>query len=710
MTNPPSFASHMQDGARLHQSGQPEQALVCFERALALQPADTQAASACATLLSELGQPQAAYQVLLRVEVQLLQDADGATNLAIAAEACGQTAHAATAYTRALTLNPANTRALNNTAMLLAARGDFNGAVERMQRCLVLAPQDPVAHSNLADMLIAARRFAEAAALLQTALSRFPASDALRARQIVCQAFSGDIDEAQAAIAALSPARLDYLSDFLARANTARTHPAGSFPARRPDAYDLFCQQAFEAMQVCDWRDQERVTAVLREMLARASRTGRVRDWRDAQFYALMLPLHEDEVFHLRRVSMDGIGQQLTAPMPAFQGRRTPHSDGRIHIGFATQNLRDPRIAGALQRQLQLHDRAQFALHLYSPTPQPDPEVTARITALGVPVVEIAHMTNDEAVGRIRLDGLDIFIDTAFNSPWCRPEIVERRVAPLQTRQITWHRHHPARQCDYNMSDTFVHPPESDMEPYGPVIRLPRTCWLVCDGDVHAATDTNRAALGLPESALVLCCLVPPVMVDPQSFAAWMKILKGLPHAVFWLGWYSPLARTNLANAATAAGLDPARLHYMPPGNRPQTLANIAVADLFVDTLRFNANHGLVDALRMGVPAISCAGNSMASRLGGSILRAAGLPQCVMGSVAALVAQTVRLGNDPPALADLRMLLQQHRPAAALFDAAARVREWEAAWTMMVKRQRAGLAPAPFDVPEQTGSTPLFRA
>jgi len=81
-----------------------------------------------------------------------------------------------------------------------------------------------------------------------------------------------------------------------------------------------------------------------------------------------------------------------------------------------------------------------------------------------------------------------------------------------------------------------------------------------------------------------------------------------------------------------------------------------------------------------------------------------------VGSVAALVAETVRLGNDPPALADLRMLLQQHRPAAALFGAAARVREWEAAWTMMVKRQRAGLAPAPFDVPEQTGSTPLFRA
>ncbi|RZJ07209.1 MAG: hypothetical protein EOO54_23680, partial [Haliea sp.] len=137
----------------------------------------------------------------------------------------------------------------------------------------------------------------------------------------------------------------------------------------------------------------------------------------------------------------------------------------------------------------------------------------------------------------------------------------------------------------------------------------------------------------------------------------------------------------------------------------PQQLARLQLADLFVDTLRFNANQGLADALRMGVPAVTCAGNGMASRLGGSILRAAGLPEGITDSVDAYVAAVLRLGREPQALAAMRGRLQAQRADAPLFDLHPRVREWEAAWAYMVERSRAGLPPVAFDVASRTAAT-----
>jgi len=706
--NPASdtYGQCMQQGARLDAAGQPEQALVAFERALALQPGDAQAASACAAMLSRMGQAADALRILLTAKAALMADADGATNLAIAAEDCGQLAVAQEAYARALALDPQHPRALNNTALAAARAGDWDTALERLTRCRDLAPGQPQAWINLADVLVAARRFDGASVELLEAIRRFGPHPQLHLRHVMARAFAGEIDVAQAALDRLDPAGLAALRQLLAQAGTTAGRTVHKVPGPLPDAQEMFCQQAFHAMQVCDWRDHDRLTAVIRDMEAQAERTGRHRDGRDTQFYGLMLPLHEDEMARLRERSIAEIGRRLGATVAPFVATRSRHRDTRIHVGLATQSLKDPRIANALLAQLRAHNAARFAIHLYSPTPDPDLALTAQLAALCAGAVEIAHMTDDEAVGRMRLDELDIFVDMAFDTPWCRPEIPERRVAPVQLRQTTWHRHHPARPCDYNMSDRFVHPDGLPLAPYGAIVRLPHTCWLATNEDLPAPQQPARADLGLPQDALVLCTLIAPLMVDPQSFGSWMELLRTVPGAVWWLPAFPRQAQRNLAAAARRDGVDPARLVFMQPCARADLLARIAQADLFVDTVRFNANHGLVDALRQGVPAVSCAGQSMASRLGGSILGAAGLADCVMDSPAALVAWVQRWAQDAAAREALRSRVAAARSQAPLFQPAARVREWEWAWAEMVRRHQAGLAPAAFDVPAQHALQP----
>jgi protein O-GlcNAc transferase len=690
-------------GAQLHAAGQLEQALIAFEKALALQPDDVNAASACATLLSALSRPVAAYKALLSVEASLLESADGAANLAIAAESCGDLARAGMAYKRALTLDPNHARALNNVGLMAAAQAQWEAALECARKCLAHDPGHAPYHVNLSDYLCGARRYTDALAVLDDAASRFPDDLDIRIRSAAVLAFNGDFEKALEASQRFDAATLAYFHEFLDRAIAPAylDHKLRLFQGELPDARQLYTGQAFEAMTVCDWRDNERATATLRQMLDECVRTGQRRDWRDAQFYGLMLGMDENELAQLRKISIAKIGENLKTSLRPFVQRQKPvgRRDDRIQIGLAVQSLRDERHAHALKRQLALHDSSRFAIHIYSPTRHPEQQHSEMLQAHAASVTEIAHMSDVEAAGRMRLDPLDVFVDMTFDTAWCRPEIPELRVAPVQVRQLTWHRHNPPRPCDYNMSDSFVHPDGLDLAPYGAIVRLPHTCWLATHDEEPESGWDSREQAGLPADTLVLCAVVPSVMLDPESFGAWMKILRSLPDAVLWLPAYSLPIAANLVREANAAGVNENRLLFAHRLSRTQLLACMKHADLFLDTLRFNANQGLEDALRLGVPAITCAGDSMASRLGGSIIRAAGLPQCVMPNQAAYVAEAVRLGRNPQALQQLKQHLRAEKASAPLFDLATRVREWEAAWTTMAERTRAGLAPAAFDVP-----------
>ena len=136
--------------------------------------------------------------------------------------------------------------------------------------------------AELADIQIAARRFGAAQDTLDQAGTRFPPAPAIAVRQAIARAFDGQIESAQRVLDALDADGQTLLVSLVAGANHCEQRLNRKQLASKPDAYELFCQQAYEAMQVCDWRDHDRLTAVLRELLARSARTGEGRDWRDA--------------------------------------------------------------------------------------------------------------------------------------------------------------------------------------------------------------------------------------------------------------------------------------------------------------------------------------------------------------------------------------------------------------------------------------------
>ena len=696
----------MQLGATLHAAGQQAQALGAFEQALTHAPQDLNAASACAALLTELKRPAAAYRILMQLESQLLQDADGAANLAIAAEACGDLEKANTAYARALALNPQHLRSLTNVGVLAASLSQWDSAIGLAQKCVNLEPEEAQHHANLVEFLTGAQRYDEALAAIETALLLHPNEDDLRIRQVVVLAFKGDIERSNAAIALLSDLQRALLSDFLHRLNEAPVwgyqHVSRSTDMSWPDAFQIYMEQGFRDLALCDWRNDDAVRQALRHTLhgERASSGKKDLDFGSlhAPLHGLTLGLESDELTHLRLRAASALRTRLNTSLPKFSSypAQQASTDSRIRIGLAVRSLHDERQLLALTQQLSLHDTQQYAIHIYAFTPQPDPLRAAALKLHAASVNELAHMSSPEAAARIRLDALDIYIEYAASPAWGRPDIAVMRVAPVQLQFPPRFDSLIPDVWDYRVTDAWMAMGHPSVNVTNAV--LPQTAWLSTAEGHALLVELPRKDTGFPADATVLVTLAEPSSIDHCSFTLWMKILRSLPDSVLWLPRCGR-ASAHLVRQAQTLGVGAARLIFSTPMNRHDLLACMAHADLLLDTLAISDAEGIEDALWVGVPSMTCPGSSTASRWGGSILRSAGLGECIFESRVAYVAEVVSLARNPQSLAGLKQRLQLAKTIAPLFDLPSRVREVESAWMVMAERSCAGLPPVAFDVP-----------
>jgi predicted O-linked N-acetylglucosamine transferase (SPINDLY family) len=137
---------------------------------------------------------------------------------------------------------------------------------------------------------------------------------------------------------------------------------------------------------------------------------------------------------------------------------------------------------------------------------------------------------------------------------------------------------------------------------------------------------------------------------------------------------------------------------FAPRAPLPKHLARHTLADLFLDTLPYNAHTTASDALWMGLPIVTCKGETFAGRVAASVLHAAGLPELVTESLVDYETLALRLARDPAALAGIKSKLKKERDTMALFDVARFTRHIEAAYVAMHERQRRGEGPVGFAV------------
>jgi predicted O-linked N-acetylglucosamine transferase (SPINDLY family) len=209
-----------------------------------------------------------------------------------------------------------------------------------------------------------------------------------------------------------------------------------------------------------------------------------------------------------------------------------------------------------------------------------------------------------------------------------------------------------------------------------------------------AEPGMTRRQAGLPDLGFVFCCFNKVAKITPHTFAGWMRILAQVPGSVMWLWAANPTAQRNLRREAGNRGVLADRLIFAPRlASLPEHLARHRVADLFLDTLPYNAHTTASDALWAGLPVLTQIGETYAGRVAASLLTAIGLPDLITSTQEQYETLAIALAAETERLAELRERLARNRLTTPLFDTHRYTRDLEAAYDSIQARYEAGLPP-----------------
>jgi predicted O-linked N-acetylglucosamine transferase (SPINDLY family) len=347
---------------------------------------------------------------------------------------------------------------------------------------------------------------------------------------------------------------------------------------------------------------------------------------------------------------------------------RARHDRSRLRVAYVSPDLREHAVSYLMAGVFERHDAERFETIAVSLAPEEPSFMGRRLKRSFQRFMDVSGKRDTEIVDLLRSMEIDIAVDLGGFTDGTRPQIFARRIAPVQISYLGYPGTMGAGHIDYLLADEFVIPAESRGHYSEQVVYLP-DCFQANDDtrEIDHRIST-RAQAGLPDQAFVFCCFNNTHKITPEMFDVWMRLLARIPDAVFWLLAAGDIERRNLRLQAQHRGIAPDRLVFAPRLPYSQHLGRLKLADLFLDTLPFNAGTTASDALWAGLPLLTCAGETFAARMGGSLLRAVGLPELITEDLAQYEARAIDLAAHGSELRALRQRLEQNRLEAPLFN------------------------------------------
>jgi predicted O-linked N-acetylglucosamine transferase (SPINDLY family) len=366
----------------------------------------------------------------------------------------------------------------------------------------------------------------------------------------------------------------------------------------------------------------------------------------------------------------------------------------KLRIGYVSSDFREHAVGFAMSDVMETHDRTAFEIHAYYCGIAQEDGIRARIRGAVDHWVDINDLTDEQAAARIRADEIDILVDLNGYTKSARTRVFAMRPAPINVNWFGFPGTMGSPDHHYIVADQIIVPPASERYYSEKVVRL--SCYQPNDRHRVLSTVTpTRAAEGLPEGALVYCCLNGTQKFNATMFAAWMGILDKVPGSVLWSFGGVEDTNARLRALAVAAGVAPERLVFATKKANPEHVARYALADVFLDTFPYGAHTTAADAMWMGVPVVTFPGRTFASRVCSSLVTAAGIGELVRADLDEYVACAIELGHDPERLGELKRRLLDSRSRGMLFDTPRLVRELEDGFRSMWRDFARGELPVP---------------
>lgn len=388
------------------------------------------------------------------------------------------------------------------------------------------------------------------------------------------------------------------------------------------------------------------------------------------------------------------VGVPTAGVVGSYWAARERRPSEPLRIGYLSSDLREHAIGYLMAEVFGLHDRQAVEVYAYYCGPIADQPMQARIKSSVDHWIPISHLDDATAARRIADDGIQILVDVNGYTRDGRTKLLALRPAPIIVNWLGFPGSMASPYHHYIIADNWIIPPEYEIYYSEKVVRLP--CYQPNDRKRIVSADVpSRRDANLPEDAMVYCSFNGTHKITQFTFERWLTILERVPGSVLWLLDSTETARENLQNFAGRHGITADRIIFAEKKANAQHLARYLLADLFLDTSPYGAHTTASDALWMGVPMLTLNGRSFASRVCGSLLNAAGMPELICVSPEEYVDRAVALGKNKATLQDYRERLRAGRDSSVLFDTPLLVRELEGLYEGMWADLEAGRLPHP---------------
>lgn len=636
--------AHYNLGISLKAQGRLRDAVASYRRCLEINPSSAKAHTNLGVALAELNQFDeaiSAYQQALRIKPNHV---DALVNLGKALKDQGKLDEAVANYQQALQINPNSAEAHCNLGVVFTVLGKFDEAVTSFQRALQLEPDMAKAHNNLGVTLKDQGKLDEALACFQRALLIKPACAETISNVGSALAAQGKLDEAVAKFersVELAPESADALVNM----GNALTGQG------KLDEAITSCQRALDIKP--DYAEAHSNLLLTRQYVPGVTLEGLAREHAEWN-------------------------RRHAEPLKVDWKKRTGrfNADKRIRIGFVSPDLGCHPVGYFLISTFERLNAEDFASICYSDRAQAD-DLTLRFKTAASQWYDTAGMTNKSLAEKIRADEIDILFDLSGHTAGNRLLLFARKPAPIQ---VTWAGYVGTtglEAMDFLMADRYHVPIHSEPHYQETVIRLP-DAYVCYEPPAEAPPVASLPALS--NGSVTFGSFNNPSKLNADVVAVWAEILRRVDCSRLLLkyrGFNDVSNRQRVENLFSSQDVDTQRIMLEGSSPRDELLASYSRVDVALDTFPYSGGLTTCESLWMGVPVVTCPGETFAGRHSLSHLSNVGLPQTVCTSHDGYIQCAVELGNDLPELAHVRSGLRDKMANSPLCDAESFTRSFE---------------------------------
>ena len=547
------------------QSTSSEQTLKYYQQALLSNPKDLEAQVNCGNLCVELHRYEEAAGYFRRLARILKTNSDVRNALCYALQALGNEAHAQgrfssaeACFQEALEYQPTNAAYLYNLGNAQRELGKAKEAAVQFQKTIQLTPYDADAYNNLGNV-------------------------------------QRELGQLELAITSYQKA-LDL----------------------NPKLYHAKVHLVHQKQHICDWNELNTDISEIRDWVKN------IPEAQISPFAFLAMPSTTAEEQRLcannwvnnRYSTLVKMGEQLNFKHD-LAGKNQ-----KIRIGYLSADFRLHPLAFLISELLELHDRAHFEIIAFSYGINDKSNARIRLEKAFDEFYDIGNLTEIDSAIKINAHKINILVDLTGFTQTSRSGIAALRPAPINVNWLGF----PGTMgstgngkplFDFILTDGFITPPNEANQFAEQLVLLPHS-YQPNDRKRPIGKSPSRLSCNLPAEAFVFCCFNQTFKITSDVFAVWLRLLKAVPNSVFWLLDCNQWAKQNLINTAKSNGINADRFIFAPRVSIADHLARHIHADLFLDTLPYNAHTTCSDALWMGLPVFTCVGDTFSARVAGS--------------------------------------------------------------------------------------------